>query len=331
MDFLRNIFKQLFGWLRGGPQPKPPEPTGEPPTPITRKVSLIIFNPILPAQNQRKLTEVLGWNNPETLVEGYIQDLLECSRGYITYQVVEKIEVNDLPVKKDGFSYSPEEYIQVIQNSALPHQPDAVDYDRILADYNLLDKVNSGAIDEVWLFAGPYAGFYESIMGGPGAFFCNAPPLTTTAVSASRRFIIMGFSYERGNGEMLESFGHRAESILRQAFRNTHGDGNLWERFIRYEKNYPNQAECGNVHYAPNSQTDYDWGNQTFVLSGCRNWQNFPNINGPRALVNCSEWGNGQIRAHHTWWLSLFPHISGQANGVAYNWWKYIIDPEQVL
>jgi hypothetical protein len=37
--------------------------------------------------------------------------------------------------------------------------------------------VARGEIDEIWLFGGPYFGFYESRMAGPGAFWCNAPPL----------------------------------------------------------------------------------------------------------------------------------------------------------
>ena len=41
-------------------------------------------------------------------------------------------------------------------------------------------------------------------MGGPDAFWCNAPPLKNTE-AARRRFVIMGFSYERGVGETLSS------------------------------------------------------------------------------------------------------------------------------
>ena len=45
--------------------------------------------------------------------------------------------------------------------------------------------------------------FYESIMGGAGAFWCNAPPMKNTA-QCPRRFVVMGFNYERYVGEMLE-------------------------------------------------------------------------------------------------------------------------------
>jgi hypothetical protein len=39
----------------------------------------------------------------------------------------------------------------------------------------------------------------------------------------------MGFSYERGVGEMLENMGHRAESIMEKTFDGLTGEDNLWE------------------------------------------------------------------------------------------------------
>jgi hypothetical protein len=46
--------------------------------------------------------------------------------------------------------------------------------------------------------------------------------------------------------------------------------------------------------------------------------------------VNCEEWGNGEIRQHHVWWLRHFPHAPGQMNGIANNWWRYVMDPNHV-
>ncbi len=175
----------------------------------------------------------------------------------------------------------------------------------------------------------PYAGYYESVMAGPGAFWCNAPPLTGVG-HCERRFVIMGFSCERGPGEMLENLGHRAESILKHVYRHKKGDANLWERFTRYDLRYPGQAECGTVHFAPNSEQDYDWGNGRLVQSRCDSWLKFPDLNGPPRQVNCQEWGNGDIRQHHLWWLGHLPHVTGKTSGIANNWWQYIIDPNLI-
>ncbi len=327
-----SIWDEFLAWLRGlfgGQPPSPVEPAGGAPAPLSPKVEMIVFDPRLPAQGNQLLSQALGWQDPGNLAATYIDDLRSASHGYLNYQIVQRTDVDAFPVKKDGFAYTPEGYWQAWTTGSGFHQPDAVDYLRILADHNLAAKINNGVIDEVWLFGMPYAGFYESIMVGPGSIFCNAPPLPLGSVS--RRFVIMGFNYQRGVGEMLEAFGHRAESILAHVFRNAPPAANLWTRFTRYEKAHPGQAECGNVHFAPNSQSDYDWGNTTPVLSRCRNWDAFPNLSAAPILVDCNEWGGGDIRLHHLWWLAKFPHITGSADGVAYNWWQYVADPNQIV
>ena len=54
------------------------------------------------------------------------------------------------------------------------------------------------------------------------------------------------------------------------------------------------------------------------------------NLAGDPVIVDAGVWGSGEIRAHHIWWTSLLPHITGGNGGVAYNWWKYIVDPNTV-
>ncbi len=305
------------------------EPVGNQPEPVTRKVLAITYNPEVPSEGGRKLAEVMEWNHPDQLMPKHIDDVREASYGYANYTVVEKIEVDKLPVKADGFVYQPDEFVKILRTNQGFHDPDAVDYHRILADFDIINRVNSGAIDEVWLFAFPYAGFYESIMCGPGAFWCNAPELKNTD-NANRRFVIMGYNYQRGVGEMMENLGHRAESIMERVFRHAKGDANLWERFTRHEKRNPGQAELGIVHYAPNSDADYDWGNKKVVKSRYHTWKNFPNLDGDAQNVDDKHWGQGDIRTHHLWWFGHFPHITGSAHGISYNWWKYVIDPNTV-
>ena len=305
------------------------EPTGGNPKPVTRRVSLIIHNPRVPSAGNERLDKVLRWNDTGRLVEGYIKDLRECSGGYLNYEIVENITVDKFPRKADGFTYTADGFVKAWTERKGFHNPDLVDYDALLAEFDMIRKVDEGLVDEFWLFAFPYAGYYESIMGGPGAFWCNAPPLTQTA-HAGKRFVIMGFNYQRGVGEMLEAFGHRAESIMKYTFRQERGDDNLWERFFRHEHKNPGQAEVGWMHYAPNSERDYDWGNKRKVLSRWRTWRNFPNLEGEAETVDCRDWGDGDIRLHHKWWFELLPKIGGSKNGIAYNWWQYILDPNTV-
>ena len=105
---------------------------------------------------------------------------------------------------------------------------------------------------------------------------------------------------------------------------------NLWQHFIRYDQVAPGMAQCGNVHFAPNSERDYDWGNRRPVLSGCDDWLHFPDLSGRRRMVDCREWGNGDMRRHHLWWLQHLPRAAGSTYGVRNNWWAYIVDPNLV-
>jgi hypothetical protein len=310
------------------PAPAPQRPPGPRPAPVRPKVLAIIHNPVIKPAGGRKAKEVYRWNDPDALAQGYIADLREVSGGYVDYEIAERIEVDAFPAKKDGFAYTDASF-DAAWKARQFHQPDAVDYLRLVDEFKMIEKVDKGLIDEVWLLGFPYCGYYESIMAGPGAFWCNAPPLEGTQ-HASRRFVIMGFNYERGVGEMLEDMGHRVESIMRKVYADKRGEANLFEKFCRYDKIAPGRAECGNVHFAPNSERDYDWGNPRKVLSRCDTWLNFPDLSGEPRMVRCVDWGGGDIRHHHRWWLGRLPRVQGESDGVSWNWWEYVIDPNRV-
>jgi len=88
----------------------------------------------------------------------------------------------------------------------------------------------------------------------------------------------------------------------------------------------------GNVHFAPNSDRDYDWNNSSTVLSECDDWlYNFPNFKGVTRKVTAADWGYGDIREHHKWWLNHFPKAAGRRNGIHNNWWQYIMNPNNVI
>jgi hypothetical protein len=311
-----------------GPRYRPEDNPLPLPAPITRRVLMITHNPILRTQGGKTLEQYFRWNNADALAQGYSDDVREISFGYANYQIVERIVVDGYPLKRDGYRYTEASYLQAWQMRQF-HQPDGVDYHALEQEFHWIERVNRSEIDEVWLFGHPYGGYWESHMAGPGAFWCNSAPMERTS-HARRKFVIMGFNFERGVGEMLEDLGHRAESTLYKVFEKTRGEANLFERFTRYEKRHPGQAEVGNVHFAPNSTRDYDWGNPTPVLSRCDNWHRFPNLEGELRVVTCADWGDGDIRRHHKWWMRHFPHYEGQRDGIAWNWWKYIIDPNTV-
>jgi len=318
---------------RKAPPPQPviaPDSPDEPPQLTILKTLVIVYDPIVDKASAKKLSEAMKWNKVEDLARGYMSDILQVSGGLVRHQIVQRIDVDAFPAKVDGHVYDAQTYLNIVRGISQPYMPQEADYYAILRRFEILQRVAKNEIDEVWGFGFPHAGFYESIMGGPGAFWCNAPPLKHTEAS-QRRFVIMGFSYERGVGEMLEDLGHRAESIMEKTFEKIKGEDNLWKRFIRYEKTHPNQAALGNVHFAPNSDRDYDWNNPSTVTSKCDDWlYNFPNFKGVTREVSAADWGNGDIRKHHVWWMNHFPKTKGRKNGIHHNWWQYIANPNNV-
>jgi hypothetical protein len=299
---------------------------------------MVLMDPFLPSEGGIRLRQRMGWNDPDALIQDFISDLRSVSHGWVNYTVVERMVVDDFPVFDDGFVYTSDEYMGGWYRRGGFHMPDRVDFGRFLTDHHLVQRVNQGEADEVWMIGFPFGGFYESRMVGPGAFWCNSPPFApgedrwrnTSLEEPNRRFVVMAFNYERGVGEMLESYGHRAESIMAQVFRDILPERNLWERFTRYDKTHPGRAEVGNIHFAPNSERDYDWGNPRKVLSNHLAWYDFPNLVFDPVKVDCREWGNGDIREHHAWWYRHLPHGSGETDSILNNWWEYIVDPNIV-
>lgn len=129
-------------------------------------------------------------NNPYRLIEEYSNAIYLSSDGLIEYGISTYV-IDDYPVKSDG--------------------SDLMDYRAFIAEYNLVERNNSGEFDEVWLFGGDNFGFRESQNVGVTARRINSPPIM---VRDCEDFIIMGFNYERGVKEMIHSFGHRVESVL---------------------------------------------------------------------------------------------------------------------
>ena len=299
--------------------------------PVTKKVMVINFNPVIESQNNKKLTEFYNWNNPQTLSNQYIIDVKQVSGNYVNYEIAEWHDVDDFPVKQNGFDFTDDSFLQCMQNQNC--DSGMANYQKILTDFQVCEKRNSRVVDELWLWGGPWFGYWEAVMAGPNAFNTNGPPIVNTA--CQKQLHIMGFNHERGVSEMLEDLGHRAEGTLSYVFgEDSRWNGNNnktpWGKFTLSEKTAPGNSNCGWMHYASNSQSDYDWSNQTVVSSSCENWLNYPNLTGAKQNFNCSRWNcNGYD--YKKWWLNHLPRATGQTDGKWNNWWRYILDYEESM
>lgn len=346
IDSFLAFFSRLFGRT---------PPAEEPLQVVSPRVYVINFDPIVDAQGTR-LTTRMGWNNVDKLIQDFIEDMDEVSYGLVKYQYdpADRIDVNEFPAKlKDGFRYTAASYLAMMQDEKTHFEPDAVDYWKIVNDYHLIDRVMNHQIDEVWVFGGPYFGFWESHMVGKNAIWCNSAPLANSD-RCTRRFVIMGFNYQRGVAEMLHDIGHRLESTLAYVYnsfdtlQNAYNSVNPnvqppvtparfmyprndFERFMLFEKIAPGRAEVGLVHTPPNADKDFDWQNPMMVSSSGDDWLNYPNLQGERKTLNCTEWGGGADGgyAYTKWWFKRVPHVKGSQNGIANNWWKYTMRVDQ--
>lgn len=357
MSFLDDLLKALFGTKPAssttGTTSTPSQPAtlpdspDEPPQICSPKILLLIYNPTMDATSGKKLVEFMNWSRPDDLVNGAISDILQCSNGLVRYQVAQRVEVDEFPPLVDGFTYTPATYLGVVQQGVASHKPDGINYNAIVNRFNVLQCIADKTYDEVWIHGFPYAGLYESTMGGAGAFWCNGPVIANTA-SCPRRFVVMGFNYQRGVGEMLHSLNHRAESIMAQVFKSldflmwTYRTNrspatldpaqtlNYFQRYILFDQIAPGKSGVGSVHYPPNGAKDYDLGNPNQVQSACYDWLQFPNFKGDVRNISSSEWGGGDERSYQQWWMKHLPKVAGRENGIHHNWWQYIADPNNV-
>jgi hypothetical protein len=350
-----NMLDSFINWIKRllGRTPPPMPPADEPLVAVSPRVLVINFDPIVDDHGTR-LTERMGWNNVDGLIQGFIADMKEVSYGLVNYQYdsANRIDVNEIPHKVDGFQYSVPAYLAMMKDEKTHHDPDGVDYHRIVNDYHLIDRVMSDQIDEVWMFGGPYFGFWESHMVGKNAIWCNSSPLANTD-QCTRRFVIMGFNYQRGVAEMLHDIGHRMESIMAYVFdsfdtlQNAYNavdpkvqppvtparflnPRNDFERFMLYEKIAPGRAQVGLIHTPPNADKDFDWQNMNVASSSADDWLAYPNLQGTRRMINCTEWGgSADGYAYTKWWFKRVPHVKDNKNGISNNWWKYTMQVDQ--
>lgn len=301
---------------------------------LTKKIQLLIFNPVLRNHGNQTLVKYLGWRDPDQLTSQIIKDLKDSSGGFVDYQIAERIEAEEFGgPKTDGFVYTEDSYLDCISKPASCHKPDETNYIQILTKYRSCEKRNQGYIDEVWIWSGPYFGsHWELTLVGPGAFWFNSPPVE--GASCTKLLPIMGFNYERGMGEALESYGHRVESTMRQVYGgwDSKNGNSPWDIFTRREIDAAGQARCGNIHFAPASQSDYDWGNDHVVKSACDDYLNYPNLPNPPIFkdISCSIWECDGYK-FKKWWFAHLPRNNVHTGGKWNNWWRYIVDFENAI
>ena len=305
--------------------------------PITKKVYVLIYNPIM--SNGQTLVQYMRWNDPATITQQTVDFFSQATNNKIIYNVVATTTVNDWPELVDGFKYTETQYLEVMANSNLHHEPQGVNYNKIITapEFDICGKLNRGEIDELWLWGGPWFGYYESRLAGPGGYYYNSPPIEG-GNNCNRLLPIMGPSYERTVNEAVHNFTHRSESTMMKVYGSwqQNNTSHNWNKFGLVKAQSPSYSYsgCGSSHYPPNGVTDYDYVNQGSVPTNCDDFANYPNLSDPLTVlqpVSCTGWGCQEIN-YYRYWFAHMPAFAGCGpDNVANDWWKYLANPSAAV
>jgi hypothetical protein len=320
--------------------------------PMTIKVALVMQDPTL--QSGQKIHQMFSWPDPRVLAPDVVRHFKEATDSVVNFQFVETIVPAILFTRYYGQYLTVTQYVQLLQEPGWVSLKKASDSGEIAFDYREFVKYyqydlkrNNGTIDEVWVFAAPYLGMYESQMLGPNAFWWNSPPIRD-GTALTKLLSVMGLNYERGVDQAFHSFGHRMESAVVEAYHDAQGrnwdpkssNPTPWDLFTRIDKDMPGQAHVGNVHFPPNGTSDYNYGNLRVVTSYAENWYRYPYLYDDTSSVNLYTWlytGNDPLAegADHLgylrWWYGHIPRYEGVTDGVLNNWWLYGTDYETAV
>ena len=312
------------------------------PAPIRAiKAYVLEFNPLI---NGQPLTQKQSYFDPLQLEADYGASVNKASGGRYGYQVAKHVVIRDYPYKANNYKFDQATYLACLANSASStHCTDGIDYPRALQTaydptqpgVTACQMLASGAADEIWLWGGPWMGYYEFVNLGSQSSYCP---------SVGRPVSVMGFSYERSVALMVHDLGHRAEQSLGLAL------GSPWSSFAfdlgRYNQTYStcpatpdaghpevdaNNAHVGNVHFPPNAYCHYQYNRNKPVQSDAEDWKlRYPNLNGQKTTINRDSWNCTAVSPYDDacqlnyliWWFDHMPRVTG-GNGQS-NWWRYL-------
>jgi hypothetical protein len=301
--------------------------TGHPP--LTLRVLVLDYDPIVRAEGGKRLSQVFGWGETHALATQFLEAMEFATGGYLRHEIVEWRTIDGFYHQVGGHLPTCDEYVANRRRGSGWREPIQADYPRLLADQNVAPRVDAGEIDEVWIFSDHYFGLWEASMAGPGAFFINGG--VYPEVPTRRPFAFYGFNYERGVAEMIHDVAHRTEATLNRAFGPwaLHAPRNLWEKFSANNTQSDGLAGVGTCHWPPNAEHDYDYSNPRVVDSWAHAFLAYPDVEFKARKVSRDAWSAGPDYHldYMKWYFAHLPRASGVAKGGRlHNWLAYIFD-----
>jgi hypothetical protein len=319
---------------------------------VTAKVALVLLDPVLPEYGYERLHVKYGFRDPVAMSNALVKYFAGASDSVVNFAITMTIDcIRTFTAFRGGYLTFADyqKYLSEPGWPTLKAAQDSLKFDyRALVNYYRLDSLrNAGVIDEVWVYAGPYMGMYESQLMGPDAFWWNSPPIRD-GTNLKKLLSVMGLNYERGVDLAYHSFGHRFESAMVQAYgqvqgrpwNDTSANPTPWDLFTRIEKDVPGGSHVGNVHFPPNGAHDYDYANAAVVTSAAQNWFRYPYLFRQTSQVNVNTWiyktpeplaeGLDQL-GYLYWFYDHMPRYTGINDGIMNNWWLYFLDYDAAI
>ena len=246
-------------------------------------------------------------------------------RGYklpsapaLRYEVVGKMEIKEaIPVRPQQGDKTP-----------------LLDYNAVMRRIDAKTLVERKGVKQIWMW-GYHGknGLWESNMSSPTGDISNSDRDPDDLPVFKKTYTVFQYNYGRELGEMLENHMHQLEHLLDYADgRDTTppekwGELLFWGKFVGSDASHKivtNPARCGWTHYAPNSESDYDWTNPRYVETDIEDWK--PDGIGKTQRMNADRWDRDPIK-WRIYWMQAIPGLN---HGLTYrgkklrNWWSFV-------
>src|SRR5262245_6719747 len=112
--------------------------------PLTVRVLVLNYDPIVPAEGHRRLSQVFHWNEPARLASDCKEAMEYATGGYLRFEIVAWRNLNEIYAREDGYRYTVAEYVRNRRNGSGWGEHGNADYPRLLREQNVAPLVDGG-------------------------------------------------------------------------------------------------------------------------------------------------------------------------------------------
>jgi len=208
------------------------------------------------------------------------------------------------------------------------------DYEGILGGLDVCRWIDGLGVREIWMWTKHHGGIepVESNMSGPFGDISNSEH-SDDLPACGHSYTLYNFDFSRAPALMLHDRGHQMEALFDRA------DPDLWDRFVGpVGPGNESVRRCGDTHFPPNGEADYDYTNPREVESDCLAWRP---AGGEPAAITCATWYDSVMGdpscvvdeglAYYVWWMQAIPgrdNTFTDRGRALVDWWGLFADLE---